>query len=67
MTRFEKMLKTEKKEWVVYSQNKCAFGQEAKDKKHIHTRFNTEEEAIDLAKKFNRSCTDPNFFKVEKL
>ena len=66
MKLFEDMLKVEKKAWNVYSQNLCAFGQEAKDKKQVFNYFKTEEEAIALAKEFNYSCTDQNFFKVEK-
>lgn len=66
MTKFEERRKARRKEWNVYSQNLCAFGKEAKDKKHVHSYFDTEQEAIDLAKKFNRSCTDSNFYKVEK-
>tara|TARA_R110000796_G_scaffold9420_1_gene32079 strand:- start:75 stop:284 length:210 start_codon:yes stop_codon:yes gene_type:complete len=66
MTIFTDMLKVEKKEWNVYSQNLCAFGQKSKDKKQVFNYFNTEEKAIALAKEFNYSCTDKNFFKVEK-
>ena len=66
MKLFEDMLKVEKKAWNVYSQNICAFGQEYKDKKQVFNYFNTEEKAIALAKQFNYSCADRNFFKVEK-
>ena len=48
---------SEKKEWNVYSQNPTAFGQDAKDKKHVHRYFDTEEEAIKHANYLNHQST----------